>query len=167
MLKNHPKGLVVLFFSNMGERFGFYTMLAIFTLYFEGSFGISIDNIGFIWGAFLFSIYFIPLFGGMLADKLGYGKVVLSGMVLMFFGYVMLAVPGQSQIFIFVSLFVIAAGTGFFKGNLVVILGNLYEEEKFKYDKVLPYRGDPLSGEDNGGIIRKVLRGNRPRRRNI
>lgn len=132
MLKGHPKGLIVLFFSNMGERFGFYTMLAIFTLYFEGSFGISIDNIGFIWGAFMFAIYFIPLFGGMLADKLGYGKVILSGMVLMFIGYVMLAVPGQGQIFIFTSLFVIALGTGFFKGNLVVILGNLYEEQKFK-----------------------------------
>ena len=132
MLKDHPKGLVVLFFSNMGERFGYYTMMAIFTLYFEGSFGLSISNIGIIWGAFLFSIYFIPLFGGMLADKVGYGKIVAAGIVFMFLGYGMMAVPGQTQLFVFASLFVIAIGTGLFKGNLVVILGNLYEEQKFK-----------------------------------
>lgn len=132
MLKDHPKGLVVLFFSNMGERFGYYTMMAIFTLYFEGSFGLSISNVGIIWGAFLFSIYFIPLLGGMLADKVGYGKIVAAGIVLMFVGYGMMAVPGQAQLFVFISLFVIAIGTGFFKGNLVVILGNLYEDKKYK-----------------------------------
>ncbi len=60
MLKGHPKGLVVLFFSNMGERFGYYTMMAIFALFFEAKFGLTTQDIGFIWSAFLFSIYFLP-----------------------------------------------------------------------------------------------------------
>ncbi|MCP4217570.1 MAG: peptide MFS transporter [bacterium] len=132
MLKGHPKGLIVLFFSNMGERFGYYTMMAIFALFFEAKFGLSIQSVGIIWGAFLFSIYFLPLFGGALADKIGYGKVVALGIVLMFAGYGMMAVPGQGQLFIYVSLFVIALGTGFFKGNLAVILGNLYESQQYK-----------------------------------
>ncbi|MCP5105538.1 MAG: peptide MFS transporter [bacterium] len=132
MLKGHPKGLIVLFFSNMGERFGYYTMMAIFTLFFEAKFGLKVQDVGFIWGAFLFSIYFLPLFGGILADKVGYGKVVAMGIVMMFIGYGMMAVPGQGKIFIFASLFVIAAGTGFFKGNLAVIVGNLYETKQYK-----------------------------------
>ncbi len=132
MFKGHPKGLFVLFFSNMGERFGYYTMMAIFALFFEAKFGLSIESVGMIWSGFLFSIYFLPLFGGILADKIGYGKTITVGIVLMFAGYGMMAIPGQAQIFIYTSLFVIALGTGFFKGNLVVILGNLYEEQGYK-----------------------------------
>ncbi len=132
MFKGHPKGLYVLFFSNMGERFGYYTMMAIFALFFEAKFGMSIQNVGFVWSAFLFSIYFIPLFGGMLADKIGYSKIITTGIVFMFIGYGMMAIPGQAQPFIYISLFVIALGTGLFKGNLVVILGNLYEEQGYK-----------------------------------
>jgi len=132
MFKGHPKGLYVLFFSNMGERFGYYTMMAIFALFFEAKFGMSIQNVGFVWSTFLFSIYFIPLFGGMLADKIGYSKIITTGIVFMFIGYGMMAIPGQAQTFIYISLFVIALGTGLFKGNLVVILGNLYEEQGYK-----------------------------------
>ncbi len=132
MLKNHPKGLFVLFFSNMGERFGYYTMMAIFALFFESKFGLSVKEVGFVWSGFLFSIYFLPLFGGILADKFGYGKTIVLGIVLMFTGYGMMGIPGMSMTFIFISLFVIALGTGFFKGNLVVILGNLYESQGYK-----------------------------------
>jgi len=132
MFKDHPKGLVVLFFSNMGERFGYYTMMAIFALFFESKFGLSVKEVGFVWSGFLFAIYFLPLFGGILADKVGYGKTIILGIVLMFTGYGMMGVPGMSMTFIFVSLFVIALGTGFFKGNLVVILGNLYESQGYK-----------------------------------
>jgi POT family proton-dependent oligopeptide transporter len=132
MLKGHPKGLIVIFFSNMGERFGYYTMMAIFALFFEAKFGLSIENIGIIWAGFLFAIYFLPLFGGILADLVGYGKVVTMGIILMFIGYGMMAIPGQQQLFIYISLFVIAVGTGFFKGNLAVILGNLYESQNYK-----------------------------------
>ncbi|MCK5077789.1 MAG: MFS transporter, partial [Calditrichia bacterium] len=131
MLKNHPKGLVVLFFSNMGERFGYYTVMSIFVLFMEGKYGITKEGMGLIWGGFLFAIYFIPLLGGWIADKAGYGKIITIGIVLMIIGYAMVGIPGQKLWFIYVALFVIAMGTGFFKGNLAVILGNLYEEEKY------------------------------------
>jgi len=132
MFKGHPKGLFVLFFANMGERFGFYTMIPIFALFLQAQFGLSNESVGTIYGAFLFGIYFIPFFGGMLADRLGYGKTVTIGIVLMILGYALMGIPGQTLLFVYVSLFIIAAGTGFFKGNLVVILGNMYEEQGFK-----------------------------------
>ena len=103
MLKDHPKGLIVLFFSNMGERFGYYTMMAIFAFFFEAKFGISPGNIGFVWSGFLFAIYFVPLFGGMLADKFGYGKVITLGIIVMFSGYGMMAIPGMGKIETFLA----------------------------------------------------------------
>ncbi|MEN8153747.1 MAG: peptide MFS transporter [Acidobacteriota bacterium] len=132
MFKNHPKGLVVLFFANMGERFGYYTMIPIFALFFQARFGLSPESVGNLWSAFLFAIYFLPLFGGILADKIGYGKTITFGIVLMIVGYAFMGIPTHSMIFIYFSLFVIALGTGFFKGNLAVILGNLYEEQGYK-----------------------------------
>lgn len=132
MFKGHPKGLIVLFFANMGERFGYYTMIPIFALYMQAQFGLSSQAVGTIYGAFLFGVYFIPFFGGVLADKIGYGRTITAGILLMILGYALMGIPGQSLMFIYVSLFIIAAGTGFFKGNLVVILGNLYEEQGLK-----------------------------------
>lgn len=132
MFKGHPKGLIVLFFANMGERFGYYTMIPIFSLFLQAKFGLSAESTGAIYGAFLFGIYFIPFFGGILADKLGYGKTVITGIVFMILGYALMGIPGQSLNFVYVALFVIALGTGFFKGNLVVILGNMYEEQGLK-----------------------------------
>jgi POT family proton-dependent oligopeptide transporter len=132
MFKGHPKGLFVLFFANMGERFGYYTMIPIFSLFLQAKFGLSAESVGTIYGAFLFGIYFIPFFGGILADKIGYGKTIITGIGFMILGYAMMGVPGQSLNFVYVSLFVIALGTGFFKGNLVVILGNMYEEQGLK-----------------------------------
>ncbi len=132
MFKGHPKGLFVLFFANMGERFGYYTMIPIFALFLQAQFGLSNESVGTIYGVFLFGVYFIPFFGGMLADKMGYGKTVTIGIILMILGYALMGIPSQTLLFVYVSLFVIAAGTGFFKGNLVVILGNMYEEQGFK-----------------------------------
>jgi len=132
MLKGHPKGLMVIFFSNMGERFGYYTMMSIFVLFMEAKFGLTTETMGFIWGAFLFSIYFLPFPGGILADKIGYGKTVLVGIIVMIAGYGLMSIPGQGIVFVFITLFLIALGTGFFKGNLVVILGNLYENQGYK-----------------------------------
>jgi len=132
MLKGHPKGLFVLFFSNMGERFGYYTMMAIFALFFEAKFGLELESVGFVWSGFLTAVYALPVLGGIMADRLGYGRIVSAGIVLMFSGYFMMAVPGSGQIFIYAALFVIALGTGFFKGNMAVILGNLYESKGYK-----------------------------------
>jgi len=132
MFKGHPKGLYVLFFSNMGERFGYYTMMAIFTLYLEAKLGWSVDNLGIVWGGFLFCVYALPLIGGIWADKAGYGKVVKIGIYTMFAGYALLALPGLGAWVLFASLIIIALGTGLFKGNLAVILGNLYESKGLK-----------------------------------
>ena len=74
MFKNHPKGLFTLALANMGERFGYYTMLAIFTLYMQAKFGFSEGATASIYGGFLALVYFLPLLGGLLADKvMGYG----------------------------------------------------------------------------------------------
>jgi len=132
MFKNHPKGLIVLFFANMGERFGYYTMIPIFVLFFQAKFGLSPESVGNIWSWFLFGIYFLPLFGGILADRIGYGKTITIGIIFMIAGYGLMGIPGQTRLFIYMSLFVIAMGTGFFKGNLAVILGNLYQEKGLK-----------------------------------
>jgi proton-dependent oligopeptide transporter, POT family len=132
MFKGHPKGLYVAFFTNMGERFGYYTMLAIFVLYLQSKFGWSATQTGHVYGSFLFGIYFLPLLGGYIADNfLGYGKTVLVGIIVMFMGYALLAYPGTGEMFIYVALAVISLGTGFFKGNLQALVGNLYDDEKY------------------------------------
>ncbi len=132
MLKGHPKGLLVAFFANMGERFGYYTMLAIFVLYLQAKFGYSTAEAGQIYGGFLFGIYFLPLLGGIIADNwLGYGKTIILGTIVMFIGYAMLAVPDMGLGMVIGSLSVISLGTGFFKGNLQVLVGNMYDDPKY------------------------------------
>ncbi len=132
MFKGHPKGLYVAFFANMGERFGYYTMLAIFVLYIQSKFGWSATQAGHVYGAFLFGIYFLPLLGGFIADNvLGFGKTIVLGIIVMFTGYLMLAIPGTGQWFIYGALAVISLGTGLFKGNLQALVGNLYDEAKY------------------------------------
>jgi POT family proton-dependent oligopeptide transporter len=75
MFKNHPKGLLVLALANMGERFGYYTMLAILTLFMQANSDSVQKETSIIYGTFLAMVYFLPVFGGLLADKvLGYGE---------------------------------------------------------------------------------------------
>ena len=132
MLKDHPRGLFVAFFANMGERFGYYTMLAIFTLYLQAKFGFDTATAGKFYGGFLFGIYFLPLLGGVLADKVwGYGKTITIGTIIMFLGYGMLAIPDRGLILLITSLAVISLGTGLFKGNLQALVGNLYDDPKY------------------------------------
>ncbi|VAW23180.1 Di-tripeptide/cation symporter [hydrothermal vent metagenome] len=132
MLKGHPKGLYVAFFANMGERFGYYTMLAIFVLYLQAKYGFSATEAGAYYGGFLFGIYFLPLLGGIIADRmLGYGKTITLGTIVMFIGYLMLAIPGQAMIMTVSSLAVISLGTGFFKGNLQALVGNMYDDPRY------------------------------------
>lgn len=132
MLKNHPKGLLVAFFSNMGERFGYYTMLAVFVYYLQAKFGFSSETAGQYYGGFLFGIYFLPLLGGIIADKfLGYGKTIAIGLVILFLGYVILAIPDRGISLIVIALVVISLGTGFFKGNLQALVGNMYDDPRY------------------------------------
>ncbi len=135
MLQGHPKGLFVAFFANMGERFGFYTMLAIFMLFLQAKYGFSAARASQIYGGFMFCVYFFPLLGGLLADRvLGYGKTIGLGLVIMFTGYLLLAIPSTMNTgfpLIIAALATIALGTGFFKGNLQALVGKLYDDPKF------------------------------------
>ncbi|MFO8054252.1 MAG: peptide MFS transporter [Bacteroidales bacterium] len=141
MLKGHPKGLFVAFFANMGERFSYYTMLAIFVLYLQAKFGFSAGQAGDYYGGFLFGIYFLPIVGGIIADRYGYGKTILWGIIIAFFGKIILTAPGfleeglltmrHELVVIIVSLVVISFGTGLFKGNLQALVGKLYDQPMF------------------------------------
>ena len=135
MFKGHPKGLWILSLANTGERFGYYTMLAIFTLFLQAKFGFTAAVTSNIFAGFLALVYFLPVLGGWLADKFSYGKMVTSGIIIMFLGYVFLAIPtGNNAAGIaamFGALFFIALGTGLFKGNLQVMVGNLYDDPKY------------------------------------
>ena len=135
MFKDQPKGLFALALANTGERFGYYTMLAIFLLFIQAKFGFSAAVSTQIYSIFLAAVYFMPLFGGMLADKIGYGKCVTTGIAVMFVGYLCLAIPTgpdiAGKVLMFGALALIAVGTGLFKGNLQVMVGNLYDNPKY------------------------------------
>lgn len=144
MLKGHPKGLFVLALANMGERFGYYTMLAIFVLYMQAKFGFTPSATSTVFGVFLGLVYFLPLFGGLLADKvLGYGKTIAVGIVVMFAGYLCLALPSGTgmgaKVAMFGALALIAIGTGCFKGNLQALVGNLYDDPKYSAKRDLAF----------------------------
>ena len=135
MFKGHPKALFVMFMANMGERFGFYTMISIFVLFLQAKYGLSAGGAALIYSVFVSCVYFLPLLGGFLADKvLGYGKTVGIGLVTMFLGYALLALPSKMATgfpLVIGALAVIALGTGLFKGNLQALVGNLYDDPKY------------------------------------
>ena len=143
MLKNHPKGLFVALFANMGERFGYYTMLAIFVLFLQAKYGFAYETAAQYFGIFLAFVYFMPLIGGIIADKvLGYGKTISLGLIVMFVGYLLIAMPSSWSLetprnglpLVIGGLAVISLGTGLFKGNLQALVGNLYDADP-KFDK--------------------------------
>ena len=121
--------------ANTGERFGYYTMLAVFALFLRENFGLAPGAAGAIYSTFLGLVYFMPLIGGILADKFGFGKMVTIGISIMFLGYVLLAVPlgGDTiaMVAMIAALLFISLGTGLFKGNLQVMVGNLYDDPKY------------------------------------
>ena len=135
MFEGQPKGLFALALANTGERFGYYTMLAVFVLFMQENFGMNAEEAGSYYGNFLMLVYGMPLIGGILADKFGYGKMVTIGVVIMFLGYVLLAVPlGADSVAkwaVIGALGLISVGTGLFKGNLQVMVGNLYDDPKY------------------------------------
>ena len=138
MFKGQPKGLFALALANTGERFGYYTMLAIFLLFLQAKFGFSAAAAGQFYAIFLAAVYFMPVIGGWLADKIGFGKCVITGVCVMFLGYLCLAIPtdafaarGFVLALMIGALLLIAVGTGLFKGNLQVLVGNLYDDPKY------------------------------------
>lgn len=135
MFKGQPKGLYALALANTGERFGYYTMLAIFTLFLQAKFGFTETTTSTIYGVFLAMVYFMPLLGGFIADKVGFGKTVVTGIFVMFAGYALLSIPTGvdtgAKVMMFAALVLIAVGTGLFKGNLQVMVGNLYDAPEY------------------------------------
>ena len=123
MFKKHPKGLLAAALANMGERFGFYTMMAILSLFLMAKFGLDETKAGIIYSIFYFSIYILAFFGGLIADKTrNYKGTILTGLVLMTIGYFLIAIPtptpvpaGKFGLFLAMTcfgLFEIAFGNG-------------------------------------------------------
>ena len=135
MFKGQPKGLFALALANTGERFGYYTMLAILALLMQARFGWSEAAAGQVYAIFLAGVYFMPLLGGIIADKIGYGKCVVLGIAVMFLGYLSLSIPAGNgmwaKVIMCSGLALVAVGTGLFKGNLQVLVGNLYDDPKY------------------------------------
>lgn len=135
MFENQPKGLWILSLANTGERFGYYTMLAVFALFLGENFGFSAGTASEIYTWFLTAVYFLPLIGGMAADKWGYNKMVVIGIFIMFLGYLFLSIPlgsGTTAIAAMgAALLLVGLGTGFFKGNLQVMIGDLYSDPRY------------------------------------
>ena len=139
MFKGQPKGLFALALANTGERFGYYTMLAIFMLFIQAKFGFEQAAASQLYAIFLAAVYFMPVLGGMLADRIGFGKCVVSGICIMFLGYLFLAIPtaanGLGLALMIGALALIAIGTGLFKGNLQVLVGNLFDDPKYAHKR--------------------------------
>lgn len=142
MFKNHPRGLPVLFFTEMWERFGFYLMVGIFFLYMttgadpevaaKSGLALTEKKASDIVGTYLALVYLTPFIGGLLADRvLGYRKSIVIGGVLMGLGYSGLAIPGMGPTF-FLSLLLIIVGNGFFKPNISTLVGNLYNNDQYR-----------------------------------
>lgn len=132
MFKGHPKGLFVAFFTNMGERFGFYTMIAILAMFLQARYNLGTDTTGWIYSIFMNSIYALALLGGFLADRTqNYKGIIMTGVIVMLIGYVLLAIPGMGLPFAIFGLLTIAFGNGLFKGNLQALVGQLYDDPKY------------------------------------
>jgi POT family proton-dependent oligopeptide transporter len=129
----HPKGLYVLFFTEMWERFGYYLMVGILFLFLTKSTGKGLPNAmgADIVGTFIALVYLTPFIGGLLADRyLGYIKSIFLGGSLMAIGYLTIALPGPYTMYIGMACIII--GNGFFKPNISTLLGNMYNREDLK-----------------------------------
>ncbi|MCP9612407.1 peptide MFS transporter [Coprobacter tertius] len=140
MFKKHPKGLLAAALANMGERFGFYIMMAILTLFISAKFGLSETTTGYIYSAFYASIYILALAGGVIADKTkNFKGTIFWGLILMSVGYLIIAIPTPTPVpsmalylsLTCIGLLVIAFGNGLFKGNLQALVGQMYDNPKY------------------------------------
>src|SRR5436190_16632624 len=121
----HPPGLYVLFFTELWERYSFYSMSAILTLYMNEALHFGASRIGAVYGGYIGGVYFMPLIGGLIADRaLGFYRAVVIGGVLMMLGHLVLAF--EALPFFYTGLVLLACGSGLLKPNLSTIVGNLY-----------------------------------------
>lgn len=137
MWKKHPKALPFLFFSEMWERFGYYLMIGIFTLYLKDvktGYGMTEAESADLYGTFIALVFFTPFLGGLLADRyLGYRKSIIIGGLMMGAGYCLMSV--HHLVMLYVSMTLVIAGNGFFKPNISTLLGNVYSTPANKAQK--------------------------------
>lgn len=153
--RGHPKGLFLLFFTELWERFGFYTLQTIIVLYMTQSLLYSDEKTYLLYGAFGSLIYFTPVLGGYLADRfLGFRQSIAIGGILFIIGYVLTAVPNEKTFFIGLSTLIIA--NGFFKPSVSSIVGALYQKDDPRRDSgfTLFYMGINI-----GSIIPPLITG--------
>ena len=136
--EKHPKGLYVLFATEMWERFSFYSMLAMFTLYLRDTtgqgFAWSVDSATTLYANYMMFVYASPLIGGWLADrKLGYRKAVMIGGLFFMAGHLLLSIRSIPVVYLALTCLVI--GNGFFKPNVSAMVGNLYPEGSHLKDR--------------------------------
>ncbi len=140
----HPRGLYVLFFTELWERFGYYLMIGIFLLYLTdttGHGGRGLDNVAAvsIVGSYVALIYLTPFIGGLIADRyLGYVKSIFIGGALLALGYFLIALNG-SNVVMYAGLFCAIIGNGFFKPNISTLLGNIYNRPDLRPKKDVAY----------------------------
>lgn len=137
MWKKHPKALPFLFFSEMWERFGYYLMIGIFTLYLKDSvagFNMDEKESASLYGTFIALVFFTPFLGGLIADRyLGYRRSIILGGLLMGIGYCMMGIHSKSILYLSMTLVII--GNGFFKPNISTLLGNVYSTPQHSHQK--------------------------------
>jgi len=141
--KGHPTGLWYLFGTEMWERFGYYLMLGIFSLYMidgwnNGGMGFDAGKKSDIYGTYLGLVYLTPFIGGLLADRiLGYRRSIIMGGIMMSAGYFCLSIHNETAFY--VALMLIILGNGFFKPNISTLVGNLYSADDMKDKKDAGY----------------------------
>lgn len=144
MFKGQPKGLIAAALANMGERFGFYIMMAVLTLFISAKFGLNETTTGYIFSAFYALIYVLALVGGLIADKSkNYKGTILAGLIVMAAGYLILSIPTPTPVpnmalyltLTCAGLLVIAFGNGLFKGNLQALVGQMYDNPKYAFHR--------------------------------
>ena len=137
MWKSHPKALPYLFLSEMWERFGYYLMIGIFTLYLkdvESGFAMTEKEASDLYGTFIALVFLTPFIGGLVADRyLGYKKSIVLGGLMMGAGYFMMGI--HDIVMLYVAMTLVIVGNGFFKPNISTLLGNFYNDDQYKEKK--------------------------------
>ncbi len=140
----HPRGLYVLFFTEMWERFGYYLMVGILFLFLHdtvqnGGRGMDTSLAADITGSYIALVYLTPFIGGLVADRyIGYRLSIFFGGSLMALGYFLMAVPNSGGL-MYAALSCVIVGNGFFKPNISTLLGNIYNKEELRSKKDVAY----------------------------
>jgi POT family proton-dependent oligopeptide transporter len=124
---SHPPGLYVLFFTELWERYSFYSMVAILSLYMNEALHFDVAHVGRIYGAYTAGVYLTPVLGGLIADRLlGFNRSIIVGGTLMMLGHLVLGI--EALPFFYAGLILLACGSGLLKPNVSTLVGNLYRD---------------------------------------